>query len=118
MGLNAKLKRLEREACGDLESFELLDSTRYYFDPLETYAERYLHALDVQLGDGHKWPEPPEIYRKMVEAKDLAAVLEQLRPVNSQVSLMNVEDVFEIDAIVNERRLVTLTYESPEDLSE
>jgi len=54
----------------------------------------------------------------MVEAKDLAAVLEQLRPVNPQVSLMNVEDVFEIDAIVNERRLVTLTYESPEDLSE
>jgi len=44
MGLNAKLKRLEREACGDLESFELLDSTRYYFDPLETYAERYLHV--------------------------------------------------------------------------
>jgi hypothetical protein len=31
------LKRLERAASEDLESFELLDGSTYYYDWLETY---------------------------------------------------------------------------------
>ena len=67
MGLRNRIKRLERDASEDLASFELLDGSTYYFDRLETYKELFLHAYDVQLGDADKWPEPPEIYRKMRE---------------------------------------------------
>ncbi len=33
MALRGWLKRLEHAARDDLESFELLDGSRYYFDP-------------------------------------------------------------------------------------
>jgi hypothetical protein len=67
MSLRGAIERLERRAREDLESFELLDGSTYYYDRLETYKELFLHAYDVQLGDADKWPEPPEIYRKMRE---------------------------------------------------
>jgi hypothetical protein len=67
MSLRGAIERLERRAREDLESFELLDGSTYYYDRLETYKELFLHAYYVQLGDADKWPEPPEIYRKMRE---------------------------------------------------
>ena len=118
MGLRRWMKRLERDAREDLESFELLDGSTYYYDRLETYKELFLHAYDVLVGETDKWPELPEIYRKVVEAKDPAAVLELLRPENPQVSLVNVEELFDTDVLVNERRLVPLTHAPVEDLSE
>jgi len=36
MSLRAAIKRLERRASEDLESFELLDGSIYYYDRLET----------------------------------------------------------------------------------
>jgi hypothetical protein len=113
------IRRLERDARGHLESFELLDGSTYYYDRLETYKELFLHAYDVQLGDAHKWPEPPEVYRKMCEAKDPAAVLERFRPEDPERAFVNVAELFDTDALVNQRRLVLLlTVEPPEDLSE
>ena len=73
MGLKDYMRRLERRASGGWESFELLDGTRYFYDAQETHKELFLHAYDVQLGQAEKWTEPPEIYRKMCEAKILLA---------------------------------------------
>jgi hypothetical protein len=112
------IRRLERAASEDLESFELLDGSIYYYDRLETYWELFLHACDVQLGDAHKWPEPPEVYRKMCEAKDPAAVLERFKPENPRSAFIDPAALFDTDALVNERRLVPISYEPPEDLSE
>src|SRR5215218_3752530 len=112
------IRRLERDARGHLESFELLDGGTYYYDGLETYKELFLHAYDVQLGDAHKWPEPPEVYRKMCEAKDPAAVLERFRPEDPERAFVNLAELYDTDALVNERRLVPISYEPPEDLSE
>jgi hypothetical protein len=112
------IKRLERSAREGLESFELLDGTRYCCDRLETYKELFLHAYDVQLGDAHKWPEPPEVYRKICEARDPAAVLERFKPENPQSAFVDPAALFDTDALVNERRLVPISYEPPEDLSE
>jgi hypothetical protein len=113
------LKRLERAASEDLESFELLDGSTYYYDWLETYRELFLHAYDLHLGMGDKWPEPPEVYRKMCEAKDPAAVLERFKPEDPKRAFVNVAELFDTDALVNERRLVLLlAVEPPEDLSE
>jgi hypothetical protein len=118
MTLKGQLRRLERGLRGTLESFVLEDGTRYYFDPIETYKELFLHAVDVQLGEAEKWPEPPEVYRKMCEARDPAAVLERFRPENPQSAFVDPTALFDTDAFVNERRLVPISYEPPEDLSE
>jgi hypothetical protein len=118
MGFRNWIKRLERDVREDLESFERIDGTIYYYDRLETYEELFLYAYDVQLGDADKWPEPPEVYRKMCEARDPAAVLERFRPENPQSAFVDPVALFDTDALVRERRLVPLTYEPPEDLSE
>ena len=112
------IRRLERDARGHLESFELLDGSTYYYDSLETSKELFLHAYDVQIGDAHKWPEPPEVYRKMCEAKDPAAVLEQFKPEDPQRAFVNLAELYDTDVLVNERRLVPLTHAPVEDLSE
>jgi hypothetical protein len=116
--LRTLLKNLKRDARGELESFVLEDGSRYYYDRLETYRELFLHAYDVQLGDADKWPEPPEIYRKICEARDPAAVLERLRPENSQGAFVNPAELYDTDALIRERRLVPLTHTPVEDLSE
>ena len=41
------IRRLERDARGHLESFELLDGSTYYYDRMETYKELFMHAYDV-----------------------------------------------------------------------
>src|SRR5215218_5716181 len=102
----AWFRRLERAASGDMESFELLDGSTYYYDRLETYKELFLHGYDVQLGDADKWLEPPEVYRKMCEAKDPAAVLEWFEPENPQSAFMNPAELYDTDVLVRERRLV------------
>jgi hypothetical protein len=116
--LRTLLKNLKRDARGELESFVLEDGSRYYYDRLETYRELFLHAYDLQLGMGDKWPEPPEIYLKICQAKDPAAVLERLRPENSQGAFVNPAELYDTDVLVYERRLVPLTHTPVEDLSE
>jgi hypothetical protein len=118
MGFRNWLRRLERAASEDLESFVLEDGSIYYYDRLETYKQMFLHAYDMQLGDADKWPEPPEVYRKMCEAKDPATVLERFKPENPQSAFVDPAALFETEALVNERRLVPLTYPPVEDLSE
>jgi hypothetical protein len=118
MSLRAAIKRLERDASEDLASFELLDGSTYYYDRLETYKELFLHAYDVQLGDADKWPEPPEIYRKMCEARYPAAVLERLKPEYPERAFVNLAELYDTDVLVNERRLVPLYHPPVEDLSE
>ena len=117
MGLRGWLKRLERGASEDLASFELLDGSTFYYDRLETYKELFVHAYDVQVGKG-EWPEPPEVYRKMCEARDVAEVLEQLKPEDPERSLVNLAALYDTDVLVRERRLVPLSHTPPEDLSE
>lgn len=118
MGLRNRIKRLERDTSEDLASFELLDGSTYYFDRLETYKELFLHAYDVQLGDADKWPEPPEIYRNMCEARCPAAILERLKPEYPERAFVNLAELYDTNVLVNERRLVPLYHAPVEDLSE
>ncbi len=116
MGISRRLiRRLERDARGGLDSFELLDGGRYHFDPPEVHKELFSHALDLQLG---RVGEPPEIYRKICEAKDPAAVLERLAPDNPEHAFVNPAALYDREVLVNERRLVPLAAGPPEDLSE
>ena len=111
-------RRVERDAREGLQSFELLDGTVYYYDRVETYKELFLHAYDVQLGDAEKWTEPPEVYRKMCEARDPAAVLERFKPEDPERAFVDVTQIYDSDVLVRERRLVPLVHAPVEDLSE
>jgi hypothetical protein len=115
MGLRSWVKRLERDSREEMERFELLHGGTYYYDPLETDKILFGHACDVQLGER---PEPPEIYRKICEAKDPAAVLERLRPEDPERAFVNPAELYDVGALVNERRLALHFVEPVEDLSE
>jgi hypothetical protein len=117
--LRTLVAKLRRDAKGAFDSFTLKDGSTYRYDRMETHAEIFQYGHDVLLGDASeaKWPEPPEIFRKMCEARDPAAVLEHLRPENPQHAFVDPANLFDTDALVKERRLVPITYEPPEDLS-
>jgi hypothetical protein len=81
MGLRRWLSRLEHAARDNLEmeSFELEDGSRYYYDPVSP--ERFLHSMECQdaQGDGETtFPQPPETVRALLRARDRAAALEQV----------------------------------------
>jgi hypothetical protein len=61
-------------------------------------------------------PEPPEVYRKMCEARDPGAVLERFAPSDKAAWFIDVP--YERDALIHERRLVPVEHEPVEDLSE
>jgi hypothetical protein len=75
MGLRARLRRLEHAARDTLISFELLDGSRFYYNPQTL--ELFLHWTKcLRAGNPDKWPEPPEAVRKVTEAIDPEAALE------------------------------------------
>ena len=101
MGLRNWLRRLERGASEELESFTLLDGSTYHYDPHRGYQELYLFCADcLKAGNPDSWPEPPELLLRVCEARDPAAALEQ-------VWTPAVGDLFPFDrhVLVNERRL-------------
>jgi len=108
------IRRLQSGLRGNLESFELQDGSRYYYDPMEAHEQLFLCALGLQLGQVR---ELPEILEKLCRAKDPAAVLERLEP-ESPGAFVNVGEMYDRDALVSERRLVPNVAEEPEDLSE
>ena len=95
MSLRSWLRRVERAAHGEVESFELRDGSRYWFDPLEVAKELFLHSLDCgRVGSLEEWPELPEVYLKMCEAKDPKAVLERFVPSDKEawfIELLSME---------------------------
>src|SRR5215208_4674878 len=70
MGLRDQLQRLKRDARGDLDSFVLLDGSRYYYNTTEVHKQLFLHTYDLQLG---RRPEPPEVLTKLCQARNPAA---------------------------------------------
>ena len=79
MGIRSWVKRLERGARGELESFLLMDGSRHYYDPQS--GECFLHAMEclrVQHDGGEAFPEPPETIKALTKARDRAGALEQV----------------------------------------
>jgi hypothetical protein len=76
MGLRGWVKRLERDARGNLSSFALEDGSRHYFNPES--GECFLHACEcVRAGsEGEPFPEPPETIKALTRARNRGAALE------------------------------------------
>ncbi len=111
--LKDALRRLRREMRGEMESFALVGGARYYYEPMEVYKAVFLHGVKCVTADSlEEWPEPPEVYQKLTEARDPEAVLERL------TSAEAIEFPYDREALVSERRLVPVEYEPTPDLSE
>ena len=111
------IKRLERGARGEVESFELRDGSRYWFGPLEVAKELFLHGIECgRAGSLEEWPEPPEGYPKICEAKDPTAVLEGFVPSDKEAWF--IEFPYDRHALISERRLVAVEHEPVPDISE
>lgn len=115
MALRDKLRRLEAAARGNMASFELLDGSKFYYDLAETGAELFLAAHDLYLG---REPEPPQIFKMICQAKDPEAVLRSLEPASLEHAFVNPWSMYEQFALLEERRLVPMIADAPEDLSE
>jgi hypothetical protein len=99
-----KLRRLERAARGNLESFELRDSSHCWYEPMETAKELFLHSVDcLRANSLEDWPEVPEFSVKVCEAKDPATVLERLVPSGREAWF--IELPYDREVLISERRL-------------
>ena len=68
------LKRVERRVRGSYASFELLDGTRFYYNPRSL--DLFMHWSDcLRAGNPARWPAPPEAVRKVTEARAPEAAL-------------------------------------------
>jgi hypothetical protein len=116
MGVKDKLTRLERAARGEVESFELRDGSRFYFDYLQTARAMYLHSIKCHTADTvEEWPAPLQIHVKLLEARDPATVLTHLDPPGGpQFAPLP----YDRDTLISERRLVPLFTGPVKDLSE
>jgi hypothetical protein len=80
VGLRDKLKRLERESRAHLESFELEDGSRFFYDPAGP--EVFLHSIAClgAQGEGNttSFPEPPPVVKAIARAKDRAAAFSKV----------------------------------------
>ena len=121
MTLGNWIKRLERGAREDLESFILEDGSRFYYDP--TSAECFLHSMACMHAQGEgktTFPESPETIRAIARACDRAAALHQLYPGGSfSVFPYDVEALLECGELVPRSMVVGRELGEPlEDLSE
>jgi hypothetical protein len=120
MGLRDKLRRLARAAEGELESFELLDGSRFYYDRLEVFKEVFMHGMECLGAERPEdRPEPPEVLQKICQARDVRVALRQVAGEVERVEAPNfIQLPYDLDALLNERRLVPLPHEPVPDLSE
>ena len=115
MGLRDKLRRLEDASRANLEHFELVDGSRYYYDALEVSKAVFLHNVEcAKAGSTEDRPHPPEVLAKVCEARDPVGVLARLAPPGTAFA----ELPYDQDALISERRLVPVDHEPVEDLSE
>jgi len=117
MPLRSWVRRLERKSKKGLASFELVDGSTYYYDPLEAYASFIVFAY--HLGSGEK-AEVPDVFRKLEKAADIHAALDGLRPDRPDLAPHTLEGVFDIEHLLAHRELVVRAeaLEPAEDLSE
>ena len=96
VGLKDKMRRLEDVLSDQLESFELEDGSRFYFDP--TSGERFLHSMSCLRTQGEgktTFPEPPPVVKAIARAKDRAAAFEKVYSGNFTVMSYDTEALIE-----------------------
>ncbi len=77
MGLKGKVARLQKLLRGSLESFELANGQRYYFDPEEAFKITFGFFGNSLTADWKREPrpEPPDLLKAVAEARDRGEAL-------------------------------------------
>jgi hypothetical protein len=77
MALKGKVARLQKLLRGSLESFELADGRRHYFDPQEALKITFLYFAQSLDADYLREPrsEPPDLLKAVAGARDRRAAL-------------------------------------------
>lgn len=116
--LRDRFRRIERGLRGELESFPLRDGGRYFFDPGQAHSALFVFSYQVLCGD--QPDEPPEILRRVAEAKDVRGALAKLDldPGSLAAAHGPLHEIVELPTLVRERRIVVLEQEPVADLSE
>ncbi len=117
MGLRGRVTRLQKAVRGTLDSFELADGSRFWFDPDAAARERFMFLASCLTADYRRKPrpEPPEVLRAVASARDREEALSRV---------MNGYDHLPLDAgaLVERGELVPRSlapgYPPVEDLSE
>ncbi len=87
--LRGWIRRLERVGQDEMSHFDLADGTRYYFDPQEAFKATFLFFSDSMHADHAREPrpEPPEIVRAVVGARDRSEALSRVMGGSSHLPL-------------------------------
>jgi hypothetical protein len=120
MGLKDKMRRLEAAARGQVESFELADGSRFYYEPQSS--ELFLHTCEcLRAHDKPERPEPPELVKAIARARDRRAAYEQVTDGAGTFSAFP----YDVEALVERGEIVPISLvvgrelgESLPDLSE
>ena len=84
MGLKGKVARLHSLLRSSLESFELADGRRFYFDPEEAHKATFLYFADSMTADYRREPrpeprpEPPDLLKAVASALDRGEALNRV----------------------------------------
>ncbi len=107
MGKLSKLRRLERVMRGNLDHIELIDGSRYYFEPEKVWSEVFLHGGDCLRADyeSEQRPEPPEILQAVAKAKDRRSAVEGLYAPGSHPFM-----AYEIEALVERGEFIPRSF--------
>jgi hypothetical protein len=88
--LRSLVNKLRRDAKGEFESFTLLDGSTYRYDRTTAMSDLYLYAYDSELGLD---PDPPEIWSKLIQARDPEAVLSRFRASNPASAFVDLDKI-------------------------
>jgi hypothetical protein len=72
MAIRDKLRRLEKTLRGQLAYIELVDGSRYFYEPEKVWSELFLHGSKCLEADHRsaQRPEPPAILEAVARARD------------------------------------------------
>ncbi len=112
IALRDKLAKLEKALRGNLESFELADGRRHYFDPTEAFKATFLFFSACMTADckGEPRPGPPEILLAVVGARDRSEALFSVMGDSSHLPLDRTA-LLERGELVNRSLVAGISYE-------
>ena len=107
MGLKEKLARLKKATEGRVNSIELTDGSRYFYEPEEVGVAVFKHGCDCLRADygSEPRPGPPEILQAVARARDRRAALEQLYEPGARPLV-----AYELEALVERGEFVPASF--------
>lgn len=114
MGVKEKIGRLKRAMEGRVDYIELVDGSRYFYEPEQIWGQVFGHGSDCLTADykSEPRPEPPEILQAVARARDRRSAVERLyAPGSTPFTAYDLEDLVERGEFTPRSFLAGHTYE-------